>query len=267
MTHGVYLGRINATIQAIRDLGDERCNSGPAPAIFDLMAGVDRLRKNRELVFCPAEDVLYAFARGQLAKHLAFTVMVPAGKAVRALEAVRRLDTIGLLDSPEKTPAVKWCPYAAELIRSDVRFHNQKATRLYHALLRLPDFMRTMVNMTRLPEGHTLAEEVLLENAHDWLQAHVEGLGPKATAHFMRNAGLFSDEFAYPIIDVHIHKVLAAFGYPHDTYGEAETSFRKFAESRHVPIIELDAALWCAYSSNWDITNTDFNNFDVEWPT
>jgi len=201
----------------LNNLNEFRCNYGRWRAICDL------------------DNVLR--------RHLAFTLLVPGGKADRARFAVDVLHAQGCLTKPLKSRVV------AKMIRPYVRFHNVKARRLVTALRLFP----RLQNQVLLHTG--------LKITHDWIVKHIKGLGRKATAHFMRNTGIWSDRHAYPLIDVHIHKVLEAFNFKHSTYSEAEQSFWNLAEFTGLDIIFLDAVLWCTYANNWNFSNSDFDNF------
>jgi len=182
-----------------------------------------------------------------LRKHLAFTLLVPGGKAGRARTAVNAICHKGWLGIP---PGIGPKRIAA-LIKSYVRFHNVKAKRLCDVMLH--KFFRLVETIHLNPDR--------IKVIHDYILKNIKGLGKKATAHFMRNTGLRTDRFAYPIIDVHIYKVLEKLKLPHGTYAQAEQSFWTLANMVLMDTILLDATLWCIYSRNWDFTNSDFDNF------
>ena len=196
-------------------------------------------------------------AKGQdlLLKHLAFTLLVPGGKATRARQAVLDLEKNGFFEHPDK-----WSEgNVAAVIRSNVRFHNTKANSLKGAIA----FMRAAAGPGVPPNCFMAAEptRATLERTNGWLTTYISGMGFKAAAHFMRNAGLFCCEFAYPIIDVHIHKLLEACQMKHAHYKEAEASFYVLSSLVGIPVILLDAYAWCAYSGNWAPEQADFDNF------
>ena len=194
-------------------------------------------------------NFLHWFKKDQtiLKKHLAFTLLVPGGKADRARGAVNAICHKGWLGIP---PGVGVRRIAA-LIKPYVRFHNVKAKRLVDTLTR--KFFRLVETVHLNPDR--------IQVIHDYILKNIKGLGRKATAHFMRNTGLCMDKFAYPIIDVHIHKVLEKLKFKHATYNEAEQSFWTLVKVVGMDVILLDAALWCIYSRNWNFTNSDFDNF------
>lgn len=187
-------------------------------------------------------------------QHLAFTILVPAGKAIRAMVAVETLDRRGFFDERP----YKFLDDLKEILRPNVRFHNVKADRLLNAM----GTMERFLDYIRTHEGLD-DKEAYLEGLHDWLWDKIDGLGRKATAHLMRNLGMFTLKKAYPIIDVHIHKALEAAGYGHETYSQAEDSFYALSENCDVPVILLDAYFWCSFAGDaWSLRGTDFLNFE-----
>ena len=121
------------------------------------------------------------------------------------------------------------------------------------------DFL--MARMRHVSEADSNSLELLTE-WHEGINK-IPGFGPKATAHLMRNIGLFNfGPTDYPIIDVHILKALNAFNFKIGDYAEAEESFRGLARLVDIPIILLDAMLWLSYSDSWNKTNVDFGNFE-----
>jgi thermostable 8-oxoguanine DNA glycosylase len=183
-------------------------------------------------------------------KHLAFTLFAPGGKATRARKAVLDLDDLGFFDLDSAWDEQE----VAEIIRPNVRFYRQKTGRLIRGVCALGD-LHDHTCFTPTPT------EFVLQRAHDWIQSNIDGLGPKATAHFMRNVGLWSNDFGYPIIDVHIHKMLEVCNCKHGTYKEAELSFQRMAAMTGIPVIYLDAYVWSLYSGSWAPDSADFDNF------
>ena len=184
---------------------------------------------------------------GIIAKHLAFTVFVPGGRADKAREAVDLMDVAGYFQAPYDTPEDE----ARKIISTRVRFPNQKAKRFFEALAQ---FDRIRDNLPTI-SGYL--------NRRDWLENNVGGFGPKAATHFMRNTGLMHYSDGLPIIDVHINKVLKELNFQHDTYATASESFQRLSELIDVPVLLTDAILWCAYADNWDTTGADFDNFGI----
>lgn len=215
---------------------------------------------NRRLLLTdssPADQLL-------LRQHLAFTLFVPAGRADRAALGIAEITKLGLLDSG-------WCGGPSdrlrritEAIRPYVRFYRQKAERLVLALGTLPD-LQSGYTAAIAPMCNTLDEPVI-DTIHSWLQVRVKGMGDKATAHFMRNVGLFTETYAYPIIDTHIHKALEAGNFKHGTYTEARRSFIRMSAMFEIPPVLMDAYIWCTYSGNWNPETADFSNFNTTKP-
>lgn len=237
----------------VYDLMSEELRT-PLPSLQNVIritAAIDRLAGNYKLLIsddphCPL-----------LAKHLAFTLLVPGGKAKRARKAVDALDTKGYF-----TSAHTWTTEdVARIIRPDVRFYNQKAQRLISGSARLDEFRHNVRSWSVREAANGRPNVAVMQSSNDWLRTNISGLGAKATAHFMRNVGLFSDTFAYPIIDVHIYRLLKACNFQAHTYKQAERSFQQLAKLVNIPVIHLDAYTWCAYSGNWVPDSADFDNF------
>ena len=199
-----------------------------------------------------------------LRKHLAFTVFAPGGKAAKSREAIDLMDEdiMGPFFGAAKSRIV-WHK-VRDIVGPRVRFPNQKIKRFKHNIgtgstdgqdICWSEIQDEMNRVT------TTAEE-----KRRWLIASVAGLGHKASAHFMRNTGLVRKDNGFPIIDTHIIKVLKHYALKHANYTESEESFQYLAACRGVPILLLDAALWCGYAKNWDITGADFDNFTVSNP-
>jgi thermostable 8-oxoguanine DNA glycosylase len=186
-----------------------------------------------------------------LRKHMAFTLFAPAGRADRARIAVDALAAEGYLGDIK---ARSWDEEALSLIRPHVRFPKQKADRCEACL----DLFRTM--QKELPQIQGYMER------RRWLEKNMPGYGPKAATHFMRNSGMMHYNDGLPIIDVHIHKALEHFGFKHVQYEESCHAFQSMADLIEVPVLILDAVLWCAYAKNWELDGADFDNFGVEEP-
>lgn len=192
-----------------------------------------------------------------LRRHMAFTLFVAGGVAARAAVAVRKLEDF---ITGAKAMTVD---EIMQVIRPLVRFPAQKAARLVPAFASLPEFVLQVPVESGQPEF-----EKLLPRLRRWLTDNINGMGPKVAAHFMRNTGLFTANVAYPIIDTHIVKVLNAFGHSISLdrldYTYAENAFCKLAFALDIPVLHLDAALWCALSGNWNPDAVDFGNWEMK---
>jgi len=182
-----------------------------------------------------------------IAKHLAFTLFVPGGRADRAREAVNLMDSAGYFIAPYDQPEDE----AREIIGTRVRFPNQKADRFFGAVRQLDRIDAELPQV----DGYI--------NRRKWLERNIQGFGPKAATHFMRNTGLMHYSDGLPIIDVHINKALKAFNFRHETYDIAAESFQRLSELLDVPVLLADAILWCAYANNWNTSGADFDNFGI----
>ena len=219
----------------------------------DLMKALARFQANRGRWTRMTEaDVLL------LQKHMVFTLMVPGGRADKARTAVERLEGIyhvlpvadDLVFTPEKETDV------FNAIGGWVRFPRQKADRVVLALANWQGIRTALAAAVRLNEPVPALRKQVMKM--------IKGYGKKAASHFMRNTGLMCGWNALPIIDTHIHKALESLNFRHDGYEEAESSYSTLAQLVQVPPLYLDAVLWCAYSKNWDITHSDFDNFNYQ---
>lgn len=188
--------------------------------------------------------------------HLAFTMFVPAGRADRARHAVMVLYGSGILhDDQSKADAGDLTDAIYVLIKGDVRFPKQKAYRLANALIRWDRIVKKAQDILMLPKP----------DAREQLQRAVDGFGPKAAAHFMRNTGLMRSYSALPIIDTHIIKMIDGLGFAidpnRDKYKQYEQHFAALSRLLGLSPLLLDAVVWCAYAGNWDTSKSDFDNF------
>lgn len=186
-------------------------------------------------------------------KHSLFTLWVPGGKASKVRTAIDALDGDGWFDELSDN----WdYELLVERISPYVRFPRQKAKRTRDAMACL----RIMF------ENNTVPHSVLKK--HTNTVKCVPGMGNKAAAHFMRNTGLSHGWEAIPIIDTHIlkflHNAKGAQTIQPGQYRSACTLFTAAARKYNIPPLLLDAALWCAYANNWDITHSDFDNFEKQ---
>lgn len=219
--------------------------------VQELIAGLERFSVNRLTWW--SDDPL----KLRLLKlHLAFTMFVPGGRADKAKHAVTVLYGSGILHADQsKADVTELTDAIYVLIKGDVRFPNQKAYRLAKALIRWDHIVRKAKDILLAPTP----------DAHEQLQRVVDGFGPKAAAHFMRNTGLMHGYGALPIIDTHIIKMLDGLGFavnPHqDKYRQYEQHFAALARLLGIEPLLLDAVVWCAYAGNWDTSKSDFDNF------
>lgn len=208
-----------------------------------LLKSLVRFSLNRKLFDVEEEDLT-------LRKHLAFTLFVPGGKASKARQAVDQIASLNLLDIMMLENLGIW-EQGVEAVRPLIRFHMTKMNYLREALFKWPEIRKEAGTKTPL-EFYT------------WFCTNIYGFGSKAGAHFMRNTGLIPFHFNdIAIIDTHIYKALDAFQLRYsDKYADAARAFKIVAELTGVPLLLLDAVLWCSYANNWDISNSDFDNFE-----
>lgn len=218
-------------------------------------AALRRFRDNRQLW---AEATESFSGRLQLQRHLAFTLFVPAGRADKARQAVELLHLHGLLPHYGKQISGKSAAIFTA-IRPLVRFPQQKTDRLCHALTHWDDIVVAAV--TAIGTDDVMAR-------HARIKETVPGYGDKAAAHFMRNTGLMGGMEAIPIIDVHIKKLLAGLGLVQagldPAYGIWADQFNCLARMTGIPPLLLDALVWQAFADNYDMTHSDFDNFNKD---
>jgi N-glycosylase/DNA lyase len=91
---------------------------------------------------------------------------------------------------------------------------------------------------------------VSVKDKRRFLVESVNGLGMKASSHFMRNLG-YTD---LAIIDTHILKFLNKnIPKNNNEYIEIEKELTNFAEDNDISMAELDAIIWKYYSdTNWE---------------
>lgn len=220
-----------------------------------LATALNGFAANRELWFQGDVD-----SRLTLQQHLAFTLIVPAGKASRGREAVMRLTRRGTI------PYYGQCGDALEQqilvqTREYVRFPNQKAKRIAAALKNWDAKVTRIIELLKEPGRGVKA-------IRSDIMALFSGYGPKAAAHFMRNTGIMGGYDALPIIDTHIMKLIDALGFGIDpnrgSYSQYEHHFARLARLTGIPPLLLDAVVWCAYADNWELSGADFDNFKTE---
>ena len=228
---------------------------GPPPAleVFQrLEACIEGFKLNRALI----NSELHRTVPSVVLKHLAFTCFAPGGRADRARMAVELMDSTGdWFGNPDITWSFQEARVAelATAITPYVRFPNQKALHFLESAAKLPALL-TLIG------GRTISKSQM-DGAYEYMLDNMPGFGMKSAAHFLRNVGMFGECYAFPIIDVHIHKALESFGFQHSGYEDAQPAFCHLANLIELPVILLDAALWCSYANNWDISHADFDNF------
>lgn len=238
------------TIEVLKDLErktEEKIAYPTSKQVDELIKAIAALKNNKHLFSEKEEHVL-------LQQHMVFTLMVPGGRAERAHIALQGLTDKGFFDNPSDWTADK----VAKEINATVRWPNQKAARIVFAMSFWPTIVENIKQ--HLPKNDMAG----LYEIRKFLIKNVSGMSNKASAHFMRNVGLFyGDTRAFPIIDTHIYKFLEAynFKYSKTNYKDAERSFAAAASLTQLPVIFLDAILWCGLSGSWDVANLDFGNF------
>ena len=181
----------------------------------------------REFALVPPTEYFY---------ELAYCLLTPQSSAVNADTAVARLKELSFFErGGDPTPVLR---------RSDayIRFHNTKARRLLTVREQFPVIAARIAATP--PSAPT--EEVLA--LRDWMIAHVNGLGRKEAAHFLRNIGYRG----LAILDRHILRNLTYHGVlrtmPRSLtparYSIIEGLVRQFAADTGIDMDELDLLFW-----------------------
>lgn len=181
----------------------------------------------REYAAVPASEYFY---------ELAYCLLTPQSSAVNADTAIGRLKALSFLErGGDPTPVLR---------QGDayIRFHNTKARRLQAVRDQFP------VIAARLAATPPSAppEDVLA--LRDWLIGHVNGLGRKEAAHFLRNIGYRG----LAILDRHILRNLTYHGVLRSMpvsltparYSIIEGLVRQFAGDIGIDMDELDLLFW-----------------------
>ena len=238
--------RAQRICNAIEILGHVKGLGLPDPDLAEsVYAGLETLARNGDLW----TDAPWS---ATLQEQFAFAMLVPGGRADKTVAAVKCLRN-------HKVIPVTWdqtiTPNAAMIlcqIRGHVRFPSQKAERLARAL-------SLWACIIDIGQGQMTAAET-----HARLVKQVQGFGPKAAAHFMRNTGLQTmDTDQVPIIDTHIRKLLEALGAVSAGASQAlcADAFTDVCDKAKTPMLLVDALAWCVYSGTSDPLTLDFGNF------
>lgn len=182
--------------------------------------------------------------------ELTFCICAIQNKAELSDDAVHTLLSNGTLFHGSQSEI-------AEILRSKVRFHNQKSlyiveTRKYFSEkshLRVKDVLNRFLN-EKIPYNH-LTIQPFHQTLRDWLAENpgVMGLGYKESSHFLRNIGLGE---GLAILDRHILTNLIRFrvipempkSLTKKRYLEIEKKIRKFSQRVEIPMADLDLLFW-----------------------
>jgi N-glycosylase/DNA lyase len=168
--------------------------------------------------------------------ELAYCLLTPQSSAVNADAAVEQLKQMEFLEHGGDPTQV--------LRRREayIRFHNTKAKRL---LMVRDQFPVIAARLAATPHGYPDAD---IHGLRDWLLAHVNGLGRKEAAHFLRNIGYRG----LAILDRHILRNLVHHGVLRtvpasltpSAYSIIEERFTAFAIDIGITLDELDLLFW-----------------------
>jgi N-glycosylase/DNA lyase len=171
----------------------------------------------------------------QILKELVFCLCTPQTDAHKAWSAVEELWS---------TPERKNLKVIAKVLRKHgVRFHNNKADRIFSALETYPSSIHLRSCVSSLFK--TIRETKSVRNA---LSDLTPGLGLKEASHFLRNIGYGND---ICILDRHIlrklkeNKVIQDIPKLSDKkYLEIEGKMIEFAKKKKIPVAALDLVFW-----------------------
>ena len=163
--------------------------------------------------------------------ELCFCLLTANSKAKTASDIQEELGSKGLCEG--SSSEIRSC-----IQRHGHRFHNNKTAFIVGA--------RRFVNIKDVV-GQQI-EIGGISCAREWLVSNIKGLGYKEASHFLRNVGFFD----VAIVDRHILKVLAEYGYieeipkniTHKKYMELEDLLRNIAEKTDMNMAELDLYMW-----------------------
>jgi N-glycosylase/DNA lyase len=179
------------------------------------------LKRIDEYSAVPEEEYFY---------ELCFCICTPQSKAVNAYQVQKKLIEMDFYNKPFDP---------TELLRHPahyIRFHNQKASRLFAARIRYKE-TRQMLK-TDMPDIKKRA----------WLVRNIDGFGMKEASHFLRNIGYRN----LAILDRHILKHLMMCNIFEEIpkigsikkYLEIEALFKKLSREVDIPLDELDLLFW-----------------------
>lgn len=244
----------------------ENCGLEPPPDfaehVSDIATALDRFACNRALWFDDSDA-----ATAQLQKHLCFTLMVPGGRADKARAAVDMLAANHRFPwhkDPDNVKAVE------AVCGPNVRFPGQKSWRIMVAMNRWDEIKAEVSQLIVDQDSDPSAISAMYMRTQLMAGGSVgiEGFGPKAAAHFMRNTGLMTGYNVIPIIDTHVKKLLSYLGYvdanENPSYADYMEKFMTLAHKQWLPPLLLDAVAWCGFANNWSVTASDFDNFNYK---
>lgn len=162
--------------------------------------------------------------------ELCFCICTPQSKAHNAFEVQKILQDRDFYNNPFDVAPILREP------SNYIRFHNQKAIRLYDAREIYPVVLKI------------LDSDISTYEKRNWLVKNVNGYGLKESSHFLRNIGYEN----LAILDRHILRHLTKCGVYDEIpkikspkhYLELEQDFIQFAKAVNVPLDELDLLFW-----------------------
>jgi N-glycosylase/DNA lyase len=167
-----------------------------------------------------SEDILFS--------ELAFCICTPQSKAKKCDEAILELKK-SLLYTGNNNQISK-------ILKSKVRFHNNKAKYIIKARNKLYNKLKNIVKLNN-------------RQARDFLVKEIKGISMKEASHFLRNIGKYEN---ITILDRHILKNLKRYGIIKEVpkaltrkiYLEIENKMLKFCKKINIPPEEIDLLFW-----------------------
>ena len=166
--------------------------------------------------------------------EIAFCILTPQSKALKAWEIIEKLDSNGLLYTGEYEDIVEYL--------NTIRFKKTKAKRLI--------MLRELMSI----DGKLNPKKVLINSDNvltirEWIINNINGMGLKESSHVLRNLGM-GDNIA--ILDRHILRVLKALSViseipktlTYKKYLEIEDKMREYSKYSGITMDRLDLVLW-----------------------
>ncbi|MGB9561515.1 MAG: hypothetical protein ACPL6C_01750 [bacterium] len=203
---------------------------------------VDELRLDFERRSEPIRTLIRSFERKykkcgdcELFDELVYVILAAGSSAESALRGAQALKGIyRMRESIEQTDIQK------RLKSASCRFWRIRGRYIFSAINRLKDFSLAGEINRRADNPYELREFIVSE---------FDGIGYKASSHFLRNIGIFG----LAILDKHILNSMVEFGVMREIpakmekpeiYKEVEKKFQDFARVCGLTVEELDLLLW-----------------------
>ena len=161
--------------------------------------------------------------------ELCFCICTPQSKAVKVAQVINSKNSTALLNLEQSK--------LAEMLRSNTRFHNNKAKHIVNARKFLAELKKLD---SKLDSDSVKAREFLVKN--------IKGIGYKEASHFLRNIGYKN----LCIVDRHVINLMHELKVFKDNsvpstpkkYLDMEQQIKDYAKAYDYDVDELDLVLW-----------------------